>query len=486
MPRTQRPSRSEDPPEILAVEPAEVVEVVPKKPPAGRKFPCAKCGAKLDFDPSSQALKCPYCGHSEEIAPATHAIEEHDYREYLHRLAGNRKAIDGRSSQVTCTGCGAVVLLEDKVATDKCPFCATHLESAPTAAEGMILPEGVLPFSVADREARDAFNKWIESRWFAPTELRQLANLGQLSGVYLPFWTYDSMTYTHYTGQRGDDYQETETYTDTEYYTETTTDANGQPTTTTHSRPVTRTRTVTKTMWTSVSGNVEHFFDDVLICGSNSLSDGEVGRLGPWDLKNLEEFQPHFLSGFKTERYAVGLEEGFALARQVMDGQVRQLCCRDIGGNHQVLHSVKTQHVGVTFKHLLMPVWLGAYRYRDQPYRVLVNARTGKVFGTRPYSVAKIVMLIAAILLFIGLIVGMFALAAGVAATRHSAAPAKPPAVAACSTTTGQSGSFVSHQRNASLTSGPLSATSAQIPNGRPKRQQPLHGNMATMAAAMA
>src|ERR687883_183800 len=79
--------------------------------------------------------------------------------------------------------------------------------------------------------------------WFAPNELKKLADLGQLSGVYVPFWTYDAMTYTHYTGQRGDDYQETETYTET--------DANGQP--------VTKTRQVTKTRWTHVSGEVRHF-----------------------------------------------------------------------------------------------------------------------------------------------------------------------------------------------------------------------------------
>jgi DNA-directed RNA polymerase subunit RPC12/RpoP len=415
MPRTRR-SKSAEPLDIVEVAPEEVVLVEPKSPPPGRKFPCSRCGARLDFDPSSQALKCPYCGHAEEIAPATRTIEEHDYKEYLHRLAGKQTVIEGRSSQVRCTGCGAVVLLEDKLATDRCPFCATHLESQPAAAEGMIPPEGVLPCTVADREAREAFNRWIESRWFAPTELRQLANLGQLQGVYLPFWTYDSMTYTHYTGERGDDYQVTETYTDTEWYTETTTDANGQATTVSRSRPVVRTRTVTKTRWTHVAGNVQHFFDDVLICASNSLQDREVGRLGPWDLKNLEEFQPHFLSGFKTERYAVGLEDGFARAREVMDGHIRQLCCRDIGGNHQRLHNVRTQHVGVTFKHLLMPVWLGAYRYRDQPYRVIVNARTGRVFGSRPYSVAKIVMLILAILLFIGMLIGTVALVGGLAA----------------------------------------------------------------------
>src|SRR5581483_10253447 len=101
-------------------------------------------------------------------------------------------------------------------------------------------PESLLPFRVAQRDAMEAFNKWIAALWFAPGDLKQMANLGQLSGVYMPFWTYDSMTYTHYTGQRGDDYWETETYTET--------DANG--------KQEQKTRQVMKTRWTYVSGEV--------------------------------------------------------------------------------------------------------------------------------------------------------------------------------------------------------------------------------------
>src|SRR5437764_1017429 len=107
-----------DPPPIP---PEPKAPTVTSAPPAGRKFPCAKCGAKLDFDPSSRALKCPYCGHVEEIKPAEGAVEEHDFEAYLEHHAGANVTITGRSTQTRCPGCGAVVLLEDKVATDRCP-----------------------------------------------------------------------------------------------------------------------------------------------------------------------------------------------------------------------------------------------------------------------------------------------------------------------------------------------------------------------------
>jgi DNA-directed RNA polymerase subunit RPC12/RpoP len=355
-------------------------------PPAGRKFPCRACGARLDFDPSSRGLKCPYCGHNEVIQPSVETAQERDWNEYWSKHSGEQTAIEGRSCEVQCTGCGAVVLLQDHVVTDKCPYCATHLENKPQAAQGMIHPGGLLPFAVSQRDAVRAFDEWIASRWFAPSGLRRFANLGKLAGVYVPFWTFDSMTYTYYEGERGDD------YTETEYYTDWETDASGQR------QSVTKSRQVTRTRWTSVSGEVQHFFDDVLIYASHSLPVGLVEDLDPWDLHNLEDFKDEFLSGFQTERYTIGLDEGFTAARQVMADYIRTLCCRDIGGDHQRLHRVHTQHVGVTFKHVLLPVWLAAYRYHDQPYRILINGRTGNVTGTRPYSWVKITLLVLSIL----------------------------------------------------------------------------------------
>jgi DNA-directed RNA polymerase subunit RPC12/RpoP len=386
--------------------------VVGKAPPAGKQFPCKKCGARVDFDPSAHALKCPYCGHTEDITPSGGKVVEHDFEEYLRHHDGE-STVTGRGNQVTCQACGAVVLLEDKVVTDKCPYCATHLENKPEAAQSMIAPECMLPFAIQKREAIDRFSKWLKGLWFAPNALQQFANLGQMNGVYVPFWTFDSMTYTWYTGERGDDYQETEWYTDTETYT----DANGQV----QSRSVQKTRTVTKTRWTPVSGQVRHFFDDVAVVASTSLPQHYSATLTPKELKSVEPFKPEYLSGFISERYTIGPKEGFETAKEIMDAEIRRLCTRDIGGNHQRLHTVDTKHVGVTFKHLLLPVWLASYRFQEKAYRVLVNGQTGHVTGDRPYSWIKITLLVLVILAVVGLIALLVYLFSGTkgSAERH-------------------------------------------------------------------
>ncbi len=354
-------------------------------PPKGKLFPCAACGAKIEFDPVSRSLKCPYCGHATVIAaPADDAaVVERDFEEFLEKLeTGSGGTIAGHQSQVRCSGCGALVLLDDKVVTEKCPFCSTHLENKPESAAGMIPPESLVPFKHDFRAARSVFEKWIGSLWFAPTELKQAANLGQLNGIYVPYWTYDAQTYTRYRGERGDDYQTTETYT--------TTGPDG--------KSQTHTRIVTHTNWTSVSGDVDHFFDDVLICGTKSVPAKLVGALVPWDLKNLEPFNADFLSGFKTERYGIGLKQGFGAAKVVMEPEIVRLIHRDIGGDHQRISGKQTQYAAITFKHLLLPVWVANYHYRNTLYQILVNGRTGKIAGERPWSAWKIARLILLIL----------------------------------------------------------------------------------------
>ena len=212
-----------------------------------------------------------------------------------------------------------------------------------------------------------------------PTDLKQYARSeDKLVGVYVPYWTYDCDTRTAYTGERGDDYWETETYTTME---------NG--------KLVTKTRQVRKTRWTSVRGTVDNAFDDILILASKSLPEKYAGRLEPWDLDQLVPYADDYLSGFRAESYQVDLVGGFDEAREVMVPTIRATIERDIGGDHQRIDSTDTRYNNITFKHILLPVWLSAYRYRDQVYRILINARTGEVQGERPWSAWKIVALVA-------------------------------------------------------------------------------------------
>ncbi len=345
-----------------------------------KEFPCEQCGGKMVFDPTAAAIKCPYCGHENPVPKSEKDVKELDFHAYLAEKAGS--AVTVEITTVKCSSCGAESTLDPDVAADACPFCGSAIV-ADTTSSTKLRPESLLPFAIGREKAMGAFREWINGLWFAPNELKTFAraDASTLSGMYVPFWTYDADCRTWYTGQRGDDYYTTETYTTTE---------NG--------KTVTKTRQVRRTRWTSVSGVVFDSFDDVLVLGSTSLPRKYADRLEPWDLHNLEPYDDSYLAGYRTETYQIDLEKGFDIAKDVMDGTIRRSIKRDIGGDHQRIHSVRTQHNNVTFKHLLLPVWISAYRYRDEAYRFLVNARTGEVQGERPWSWVKITLLILAIL----------------------------------------------------------------------------------------
>lgn len=335
--------------------------------------PCTQCGAKLEFAPGQHALQCPYCGARNAIAQAEMpvqqaAVEELDYPAYLAQQAGQEPQLEQQA--VKCPSCNAESTFPAHVVADRCPFCATPIVARDAYASRKIRPRAIAPFEVTEAAARNRFKDWIGGLWFAPNALKQAyRSSGGLKGLYIPWWTYDAHSDTPYQGERGDNYLSSEQYSE-----------NG----------VSKTRQVQKIRWQSVSGQVHCAFDDVLVNASRSLPSGHAAQLAPWRLDKLQPYQDDFVAGFTVEAYQVGLEPGFAEARSQMEQQIRSAICRDIGGDHQRIQSMQPRYSQIHFKHILLPVWLSAYRYSGKTYRFLVNGQTGTVQGERPYSAWKI------------------------------------------------------------------------------------------------
>lgn len=344
-----------------------------------RQFPCKQCGANLQYAPGTKTLQCPYCGTSNDIPESQEVVEELDYQAWLARVAGEQPADEVLT--VKCNKCGAEATLPTNITADRCPFCGSPIV-AEAVSKRRIKPQGLLPFHVTREQAMKAFRTWVRGLWFAPTALRLNADAeAGIKGIYIPCWTYDADTQSDYTGQRGDDYWETETYTTVE---------NG--------KTVTRTRQVRKTRWHFVSGTVDNSFDDLLVLATASLPRKYAEALEPWDLGSVAPYSDEYLSGFVAESYQVDLPQGFEAAKEMMVAPIRQTIEHDIGGDHQSIDTVRTRYYDVTFKHLLLPVWLSAYRFNNRTFRFMVNARTCEVQGERPYSTLKIILLVMLIL----------------------------------------------------------------------------------------
>jgi LSD1 subclass zinc finger protein len=346
-----------------------------------KTFPCTGCGAKLSFAPGTRELKCEFCGTENQIAGNDAKVEELDFNTYLHALEGKQETVE--EEHVKCEKCGAEQSLPSQLFASRCTFCGASIVSQ-SYHNRRIKPKSMVPFQVERRIAQDRFRGWIRKQWLAPNDLKRYAQSDAgLTGIYLPFWTYDCQTSSDYTGERGDDY-----YVDQSY---TTTNSKGETVVNTTRRKETR--------WTPASGHVDKFHDDVLVMASRTLPADIAGATQRWNLEALVPYQPEFVSGFQAEAYQVGLRDGFPLAKQQIDAAIERLVRRDIGGDQQRIHSVATRYSAVTFKHVLLPVWISAYRYRDKVYRFLINGQTGEVSGESPKSAWKIALLVGAILL---------------------------------------------------------------------------------------
>lgn len=341
------------------------------------RFPCDSCGSDLRFDPGEDRLVCDHCGNIQTIdhGPWTRsgAIAELDFEKALRALPDDPDYEVTRVSQ--CPNCGARVEFDPDVHATECPFCATPVVTD-TGPSRQIKPRAVLPFALDEAQGRAAMTDWLGSLWFAPNGLMEYARKGRkLSGIYTPCWTFDADTKSSYRGQRG-----------TVYYEEHTVVRNGK-------RERVR---VPKVRWSPASGRVARFFDDVLIVASNALPRPFRAGIANWDLTRLEPYVPEYLAGFRAEAYTVELKEAYAEAREVMDRQIVRDIKFDIGGDRQRVDHVETRISDVTFKHILVPVWIAAYKYRGRSYRFVVNGQTGAVSGERPWSAWKIALAVMA------------------------------------------------------------------------------------------
>lgn len=355
-----------------------------------RTFPCQGCGAKLSFAPGTTRLRCEYCGAENAFEADDARVEELDFDEFLATLEGREETV--ATEVVKCQKCGAEQSLPQNLFAAACTFCASPIVSKGYASR-LVKPRAIVPFQVDRRRAQDEFRRWVRGLWLAPNNLNRAAQSDAgLTGLYLPYWTYDCHTASDYVGERGDDYYVDEAVS--------VTDANGRTTTENRRRKQTR--------WSPASGHVERFHDDIVVMASKTVSGSLKGAAMAWNLKGLVPYQPEYVSGFRAEAYQVGLREGFPVAKETIDANVYSLVRRDIGGDQQRVHRVSTQYSDVKFKHVLLPVWISAYRYHDKVYRFLVNGQTGEVSGESPLSWAKVTLLAIAIVIFFIVMLAIF------------------------------------------------------------------------------
>ena len=340
---------------------------------------CPNCGATITFDPGSGKLHCDYCGYSCELPSPENGQEvcEMDFDSAVN-TESCEWGVEKKS--VECKSCGAVSIYDALETAAVCPFCGST-QVMPAATDKTIAPGGVCPFTVTKETAGEKFTKWLKRKWFTPKKAKQNANPEAFKGVYLPYWTYDAQTTNNFTARAG--YDRKVRKKDGTYETETT--------------------------WRYVSGVYQEFIDDETVMASKRHEKSGVQECGPFKLSKLIPYDPKVLAGFVAERYSVGLKEGWDIAKTTIQSKLRSSIETHVKAHWSADRvssvSFSTLYSNITYKYILVPVWISSFKYKEKTYQFAVNGQTGKVGGKAPVSALRVIL---AVLIGIGILVGLY------------------------------------------------------------------------------
>lgn len=337
---------------------------------------CPRCGGVMDFDPASGKLKCPYCDYEEQIPVKEEEPKKAAELDLASAEFTANKDWGVQTKTVICKACGAESIYDALQTSAVCPFCGSN-QVMDQKDKDTIAPGGVVPFKISDKEASGLFKSWIGNKFYCPKLAKESAKADKFKGIYLPYWTFDAQTFSDYKGEYGIEH----TYTDSEGESQT------------------------ETTWYRTSGMYKRFFDDELVLASTKHTSSMMKGIEPFDTENNVSYKPEYIAGFVAERYSIGLEDGWEIAKKSIERQLRSEIADKIENenhaNDSRIHSVDTEFMDMTYKYLLLPIWMSSFKYKDKIYQFVVNGQTGKVSGDTPVSVPKVILTILAVIAII-------------------------------------------------------------------------------------
>ena len=330
-------------------------------------YSCPSCGAPIKFSPEKRVLHCDYCGLEINV-DGKRSQEENDFFE------GSQEDSDWseETKVVHCDNCGANNVVNSSEISITCPFCGSNQVVETNELSG-VKPNRVIPFRISEEQVKKNYSLWMKKKFFVPSKVKKQIPHLVLHGVYLPIWTFDSNTFSIYNGRLG------------KHYTRTVGSGKNR-------------RTVTEVRYFNVHGSKQVTFDDLIVNAGSKIDQSEINALAPFDTNHSFEYDKRYLAGFSSQHYVVRLKAGWDNAKIRMNAGIRNAILS--GYNYDVVSylNVNTTFNNIKYKYVLIPIWIGTYKYSNKSYRFISNGETGKITGKLPVSAVKVSILVLIIL----------------------------------------------------------------------------------------
>jgi len=324
------------------------------------EYNCPNCGGAVNFDATTQHVKCQFCdsefdikalqNHSEECKLAEDPIEWATHED-VEWMAGEQEGMRIYS----CNTCAGEIITDESTVATSCPYCGN-----PVVMKGQLTgsakPDLIIPFKLDKKAAMDALQKHLSGKKLLPKCFKSTKRLNEVKGLYVPFWLFDAdvdvnMRYRATTMRMWSDarfnYTETRTF--------------------------------------SVVRQGELAFDNVPVDASAKIPADLMESIEPFDIRDAKDFQPTFLAGYMADKFDFCERHSIDRANE----RVRASCETAFRNTVAGYATVTPEYRGVylkksVVKYALMPVWVLCTTWRDKNYLFAMNGQTGKFIGDLP------------------------------------------------------------------------------------------------------
>lgn len=320
---------------------------------------CEHCGGNNVFNPSTGNLKCEYCGNTSECEQKE-VVTGGLTKKYSSLYSP--KSNNHCNNLYLCASCGATVGFEENEEKKRCPSCGDT--SLKRQNSSMNIPDGIIPFSISRDKAVEIFRKWIKTRKFAPSDLKEMARLGKVSGLYVPAWNVGFRLVGNYFANVTKLEEEMDDRTVTWHY--------------------------------PVKDVIDKTYLNILISGNKRINDDVIDELSPFDTQKMRVYSNEYIYGFSGLNTDLSVHETY---QEIVSDKKEKLTNRirsDLKSKFDTIESlnVNFEVKNATLNYLYVPVWANHYSYNGKKYHCYINGQTGKVSGKSPKSFWKILSLI--------------------------------------------------------------------------------------------
>ncbi len=340
-------------------------------------YACPNCGANVAYDVAAGGVACEYCGYTAPVKAKSLGRSAESFEFTLETISQSNRGWGIERQVMHCDSCGAELSIPQGALSTSCPFCASNQVNLTVSLEELLRPRTLVPFKITPEGTQRIAAEWLGKGWFHPDELSANAILRRFTGIYLPFWTFDARIRASWRAQVG--YERTERHYNA------------------HEK---RWETRTSIDWRWEDGEVDLEVDDHLVSGSDParISHTILSKLLPFNLHDLVPYHPDYLAGWQAQAYERTLTEAWEVGKAAIREEAKNACYQDIPTHHVRNFSMTADFSDESWRYILLPIYLTAYKYEDQVYQIMVNGQTGTIAGQKPVAWWKVWLAIAAIL----------------------------------------------------------------------------------------